>query len=735
MKNRTGEVVRGGGAKLLLVAMAVALLAFAALAATTLAAGASPTGPGSVRPGKNVTVFHNADFIAVFGYRLGERLTVDVYRDGHRIATASGPAALTAEGPGLEVNHGPVGAAAPGDCWEGVTPDILPGDRVVVTDSTGATDSVLVDAISIDPTGPIDTDPANPLAPVVLEGRASYADGTPIPVGLLNSGELRQDAAGVRAVPNSVERIEGTTDGWRATYRYPYNLEKPSSLGPQQQKNAILSGAHAMGYGHVAPPPPETQIAEYPSAGGPALDCGNPASPFYAPRSANAVATADAAVNLASGDLELGGTAAVDVTSVNVTLSDGDPSTPDPTAEATGLTAGGTADKGWSATFRRAQVEALNDGNLTATGAYTRADGSTAAGVAKKILKDTIAPASPTATPGAGLYKSAQAVTLDGEGEIRYTLNGQDPTATTGQVFSGQIPVASSGTIRTRAFDEAGNPSELATLSYEIDTVAPTVVASPPGGLFKGAQSVTLASADAGARIFYTTDNSPPSLSSTEFTGGAIPVERSRTIRTLAVDRAGNETRQSFFYTIDTVLPTVGVTLPAGSYDPGPAREVSLTASEEADVYFTTDGGVPSPGSPGTTRGRGPINIDGTTTVKAVAVDRAGNTGNVATFRYVIRQPTSVTLNASSTNLKLGGKRVISGSVSPVGAGRSVRMTIYTPGSARNVIKTLTLDGASRYKFAYKPSAPGKYSVSVSFLRDADNLGSISPLASFRVVR
>lgn len=738
MENRTDGVLlcADGNAGRLIAVLAAALLAFAALAATTLPAGASPTEPGSVRSGKNVTVFHDADFIAAFGHKLDERLTVDVYRGEHRIATASGPAVGTEEGSGLEVNHGPAGAAAPGDCWEGVTPDILPGDRVVVTDSAGATDSVFVDQVSIDPAGPVDTNPADPFAPVVLEGRASYADGTPIPVNRLDSGELRQDAVRLRAAPTSVEKIEGTTDGWRATYQYPYALSKPSSLSPQQQKNAILSGTHAMGFGHTELPSSETQIAEYPAGGGPALDCGNPASPFYAPKSANAVATADAAVNLASGDLALGGTAAQDITSVSITLSDGDPATPDPTADATGLTAG-PGDKGWSAAFPRAQVEDLNDGTLTATGAYTRADGSTTTGVAKKIRKDTAAPDVPTATPGAGLYNGAQAVTLGAEegAEIRYTTDGQDPTAATGQIFGDQIQVPSSRTIRARAFDEAGNPSAVATFDYEIDTAAPTVSASPPGGLFKEARSVSLGSDDAGARIFYTTDNSFPTRSSVEFTGEAITVDRSKTIRTLAVDRAGNEARQSFVYTIDTIAPTVGVSLPAGSYDPGPVREVSLKASEDADIYFTTDGSVPSPGSPSTIRGKGPIQIDQTRTVRAVAVDRAGNTGAVASFGYVIRQPTRVSLRVATTNLKLGRTRVISGSVSPVDAGRSVRMTVYTPGTARNVTRTLALDGASRYSFAYRPKAPGKYSVSVSFVKDADHLGSISPLASFRAVR
>ena len=74
---------------------------------------------------------------------------MDVYRGPHKIASASGPAVDTPEGPGLEVNHGPDGVAVRGDCWEGATPDILPGDRIVVT-GDGGTDEIFVDDIVID---------------------------------------------------------------------------------------------------------------------------------------------------------------------------------------------------------------------------------------------------------------------------------------------------------------------------------------------------------------------------------------------------------------------------------------------------------------------------------------------------------------------------------------------------------------------------------------------------------
>ena len=389
MRDRIGTYFCESSATGRLALAIIVLLASLVLAQAASPAEASPSGPG-VKDGKNISVFHASDFVAAFGYRLREELTVDVYRGPHKIASASGPAVDTPEGPGLEVNHGPDGVAVRGDCWEGATPDILPGDRIVVT-GDGGTDEIFVDDIVIT-NGPTDDTSTPDTSDVILEGRAAFADGTPIPVGQL-SDELRQGST-YRAAPNTIERISGTTDGWRATFRAPYAFERNrDGLDNAQQKLAILNGDHAIGYGHVEPLPTETQIVEQPALSGPALDRGRPSSPFYAPRSANAVATADDdAVNRVSGDLVLGGTAAQEISAVRVTLRDGVAATPDPIVNATGPTAG-PGDWGWSAEFSRAQLKGLRDGTLTARGTFERAGGSTATGIAKEIVKDTVAPA------------------------------------------------------------------------------------------------------------------------------------------------------------------------------------------------------------------------------------------------------------------------------------------------------------------------------------------------------
>ncbi len=274
--DREGHPVRGrgGGIRKGFALTAAALIAGAMLATT---AWAMPTGNG-VRADHNISVFHNLDFVAAFGYVVGEQLTVEVFRNGNLIGTASGPAQNIDEGlpqnGALEVNHGPEGAPLPGDCWTGAVPDIRPGDRVAVTDSNDVTDEVLVDRITITK-GPYDvTSTVRNKTDVAVEGRAAYADGRPIPIAKLNSGELRQAEPRFRATPNKVERIPGSTDRWRATYRAPYRIfQIKDPLTLQQQKRAVLNGDHAMGYGHVAPLPTETQLVEGLGGGGPAVGC------------------------------------------------------------------------------------------------------------------------------------------------------------------------------------------------------------------------------------------------------------------------------------------------------------------------------------------------------------------------------------------------------------------------------------------------------------------------------
>jgi len=77
-----------------------------------------PTPLVEVRPGRSVTVIHNIDLVALAGYGpVGREVRVEIVRDGAVVGSTFGPTVNTPDGVGLEINHGPLGEAQPGECW------------------------------------------------------------------------------------------------------------------------------------------------------------------------------------------------------------------------------------------------------------------------------------------------------------------------------------------------------------------------------------------------------------------------------------------------------------------------------------------------------------------------------------------------------------------------------------------------------------------------------------------
>ena len=448
-------------------------LAATAIGALALAAPAEAeiTGAG-VRAGHNISVFSTIDFIGAFGYTVGTPMTVAVVRNGHTIASVTANSNDSPDGGALEVNHGPLGAPAPGDCWEGFTPDIRPGDIIRVT-ADGGTDEVKVDNIRIDQ-GPV----LQANGEITMKGIAERADGTPIPLADLSSGEVRNTSR-FRAMPDQVVGTPGVANGWTAVFRAPFVIERNRNAA--DPATAIL-GADVLlfGFGHVVPLPADTQMADgVGDTPGPALGCeGSPAAP-----NGGVGATSVSALNIdalggkAAGDvaLEASGLAAQGASSGTVTLSDGTSSV---TAPAEGVTGGGGPDQeGWTARFTKTQIDTLADGPLTATPAFTGA-GPDTTGVARAMVKDTVAPTL-TADMAPGTYTGTQKVGLDagGAARITYRTDGQ-AAATTDQVYGG-TPIelrAGTHTITALAVDGAGNRTA-ASFAYTIETPAAPAIA------------------------------------------------------------------------------------------------------------------------------------------------------------------------------------------------------------------------------------------------------------------
>ncbi len=145
--------------------------------------------------------------------------------------------------------------------------------------------------------------------------------------------------------------------------------------------------------------------------------------------------------------------------------------------------------------------------------------------------------ATPTFSPAGGTYTATQNVTIacsTAGSTIRYTLNGSEPTSSS-TAYTGAIAIASTTTVKAKAFASGMTDSQTATATYTInkaDTVANPVF-SPAAGTYYGNLSVTLTCSTSNSTIRYTTDGSTPTSSSKVYSG-AIALTATTTIKAYA---------------------------------------------------------------------------------------------------------------------------------------------------------------------------------------------------------
>jgi chitodextrinase len=277
--------------------------------------------------------------------------------------------------------------------------------------------------------------------------------------------------------------------------------------------------------------------------------------------------------------------------------------------------------------------------------------------------------------------------------EVAYSSNGGSTwtvasalvnNSSTSYTITG-LTTGTTYTIRVVAIDTSGNRSTGATITKATSSSASyTVSASPSSGTYNATQNVILSVNPTGATIYYTTNGTTPTTSSSVYST-PIVVSANMTIKFFAQDGSGNATSvQTATYTIDTVAPTVTIQPVTGTYNS--TQSVQIT-SNEGTIYYTTDGTTPTTSS---TVYSGAISVSSTKTIKYLVVDAAGNqTTGSATYTIDVTSPDSV------TNLSVG---TVTSNTMPV---------TWTAPLANDV---------SKYEVAYSSDGGTNYTIATSSL-------------------
>jgi Chitobiase/beta-hexosaminidase C-terminal domain len=195
----------------------------------------------------------------------------------------------------------------------------------------------------------------------------------------------------------------------------------------------------------------------------------------------------------------------------------------------------------------------------------------------------------PVFAPGGGTYSSAQSVTLTSASSgavICYNTTGSPATngatgCSVGTVYTGPIAVSANETLYAVAGGTGYSDSFDGTANYVIQAAAAAPTFSPAAGTYAAAQTVTISDATSGAVIYYTTDGSTPTTSSTKYTG-PITVSSTEGLNAIAVAPGdSNSTVASAMYTINSPQPSflVGTSPSSISIAPGSQATVTLTVT------------------------------------------------------------------------------------------------------------------------------------------------------------
>jgi hypothetical protein len=247
-------------------------------------------------------------------------------------------------------------------------------------------------------------------------------------------------------------------------------------------------------------------------------------------------------------------------------------------------------------------------------------------------------------TPAAGTYTSEQTLTITEAipgSTIYYQLTGT--VSTNGYLqYTGPVALPYGGveTLNAYATETGYQQSNNLLAQYTLNYPAtPAPVFSLPAGSYSGAQSLTITDSLAGANIYYTTDGTTPTTSSTKYTG-PITVISTETIEAIAT--ATGYSTSAVTTAAYTVISGPGFTLSASpvsvSVPQGGSGTSTISSTDFGGFSVTValaatglPNGVSASFAPGSAAGAQILTLTATTsaaiTSSAVAVTITGTSG------------------------------------------------------------------------------------------------------------
>jgi hypothetical protein len=327
--------------------------------------------------------------------------------------------------------------------------------------------------------------------------------------------------------------------------------------------------------------------------------------------------------------------------------------------------------------------------------------------------------ATPTFSPAAGAYGPAQTVTISDTtsgSTIYYTTNGTTPT-TSSSVYSSAITVSSSETLEALATHSGDVNSAVGSAAYTINGAVATPTFSPAAGAYGPAQTVTISDTTSGSTIYYTTNGTTPTTSSSTYSS-AITVSATETLEAIATHSGySNSAVGSAAYTINGAVATPTFSPAAGAY--GPAQTVTISdTTSGATIYYTTNGTTPTTSS---STYSSAITVSATETLEAIATHSGYSNSAVGSAAYTINGAVATPTFSPAAGTYSSAQSV---TISDTTSGSTIYYTTngstpttasFTYSSTINVSATETLKAIAT-KAGYSNSAVGSaaYTINVT---------------------